>query len=339
MEYRELGKTRLRVSEIGFGCGNVGGLMIRGTDKEQTQAVTRAIELGINYFDTASRYGNGSAETNLGRVLKELEPKNAIVATKVGLQPQDLGDIRDVIKKSLKESLRRLNRKSVDIFLLHAQVALVRGRGRAGTLGLEDVLSVDGVADVFDEARSAGLFRFTGFTGLGETEALHQVIASERFDVVQAYYNLLNPSAGFSVPAGFVGHDFKLLIARASEKKMGIEVIRVLAGGALGAEAARQGHASVVPGALTDSSDYEADADRAKKLHFLIAGKIRSLPQAAIRFVLMKKEVFTVLIGVSNLSQIEEAASCSAEDPFPHSGIDQLQDLWATGFGRSTCCS
>ena len=55
LEYRELGRTRLRVSEIGFGCGNVGGLMIRGSHGEQIQAVSRALELEINYFDTAAR--------------------------------------------------------------------------------------------------------------------------------------------------------------------------------------------------------------------------------------------------------------------------------------------
>lgn len=96
--YRELGKTRLKVSEIGFGCGNVGGLMIRGSYGEQIQAVSRAIELGINYFDTAQRYGNGSSETNLGRVMKELKPKNVVVATKVGLQAEDLKDIRGAVR-------------------------------------------------------------------------------------------------------------------------------------------------------------------------------------------------------------------------------------------------
>ena len=63
MKYRDLGKTGLRLSEIGFGCGNVGGLMIRGTHEEQVKTVERALELGINYFDTAAKYGNGRSET------------------------------------------------------------------------------------------------------------------------------------------------------------------------------------------------------------------------------------------------------------------------------------
>ena len=72
MNYRQLGRTGMNVSEVGFGCGNVGGLMIRGDHGDQVKAVARAMELGINYFDTASQYGDGQSETNLGRVLKEL---------------------------------------------------------------------------------------------------------------------------------------------------------------------------------------------------------------------------------------------------------------------------
>jgi L-galactose dehydrogenase/L-glyceraldehyde 3-phosphate reductase len=334
LEYRELGKTGLKVSEIGFGCGNVGGLMIRGSYREQIQAVRRAIELGINYFDTASSYGEGSSETNLGRVMNELQPKNVVVATKVSLQTKDLVDIRSAVQRSLKESLRRLNRESVDVFQLHTQVDLSRGKFHHGTLGVEDVLGVGGVADVFDEAKSKGLIHFGGFTGLGETEALHQIIRRNRFDVVQAYYNLLNPSAGFLVPAGFVGNDFRLLIRKASEKRMGVVVIRVLAGGALGGEVARRGYASTAPGSLTEGADYKADVDRAGKLRFLVADEIKTLPQAAIRFALMNRDVSTVLVGFSNLSQIEEAASCSVEEPFPKNMIKELQGLWSTDFGR-----
>ena len=73
MEYRQVGNTELRVSEIGFGCGGNAGLMVRGSPEEQRRVVTRAIELGINYFDNAPDYGNGIAEENLGRILKELK--------------------------------------------------------------------------------------------------------------------------------------------------------------------------------------------------------------------------------------------------------------------------
>ena len=59
MEQRTLGRTGLKVAVLGFGCGAVGGLMVRGAPKDQERAVARAVELGINYFDTAASYGNG----------------------------------------------------------------------------------------------------------------------------------------------------------------------------------------------------------------------------------------------------------------------------------------
>ena len=91
MRQRPLGRSGLTVSEIGFGCGNVGGLLIRGERSEQLRAVDRAIELGITYFDTAAQYGDGVSEQNLGAALRELRP-DVLVGTKLGLTPADLGN-------------------------------------------------------------------------------------------------------------------------------------------------------------------------------------------------------------------------------------------------------
>jgi aryl-alcohol dehydrogenase-like predicted oxidoreductase len=74
VEKRKLGRTGLDVSLLGFGCGAVGGLMTKGAAADQERAVARAVELGINYFDTAQMYGDGESERNLGRVLKALKP-------------------------------------------------------------------------------------------------------------------------------------------------------------------------------------------------------------------------------------------------------------------------
>ena len=159
---------------------------------------------------------------------------------------------------------------------------------------------------------------------------------SGRFDVVQAYYNLLNPSAGVSVPSGFVGHDFRHLIDRAAGHEMGVVVIRVMAAGALGGVSARQGHASPSIGSpmVTDSA-YDADEERASKLDFLVSGDIQSRPQAAVRFALMHTGVSTVLVGFSSRAQIEEGASASEKRPIPHEALSKLHRLWASDFGRS----
>ena len=105
MDYRQLGRTGLRVSALGFGCGDVGGLIVRGTPAERERAVARAVELGINYFDTAAAYGNGRSEENLGEVLRRLRP-DVYVGTKFRLEPSDLSDVAGGVARSLEASLR-----------------------------------------------------------------------------------------------------------------------------------------------------------------------------------------------------------------------------------------
>ena len=89
MQMRVFGRTGMRLSLLGFGCGAVGGLMVRGDPADQERTVARALAAGVNYFDTAVQYGDGDSETNLGRVLQSLKPPNVVVGTKVRLQNAD----------------------------------------------------------------------------------------------------------------------------------------------------------------------------------------------------------------------------------------------------------
>src|SRR5271154_3494272 len=104
VEKRRLGKTGLDVSLLGFGCGAVGGLMVGGAPADQERAVARALELGINYFDTAAQYGNGRSEENLGRVLKSLKP-DVYLGTKVRVPAADRHNIAAAVTASLEASL------------------------------------------------------------------------------------------------------------------------------------------------------------------------------------------------------------------------------------------
>lgn len=334
MKYRALGKTGLRVSEIAFGCGNVGGLLVRGKHQEQLDAVNRALELGINYFDTAPVYGNGQSETNLGRVLMQLRP-DVMVATKVGIGGDDLKDIKGAVQFSLETSLNRLGRDYTDVLQLHTPISLERvGDDQRWSVSLRDVLGKNGIAEAFASVRSQGLTHFLGFTGLGDTDALHQVINSDFFDVVQVYYNLLNPSAGLHMPYGFTGYNFRQLINMAMERNIGVVVIRVMAGGALGGKAARAGYASpTVGGEIVPGVKYEVDEVRAGKLDFVLTGDVTSLPQATVRFALMHHGVSTVLVGFSDIGQIEEATGCSGKESISKSVMERLMNLWATDFG------
>jgi L-galactose dehydrogenase/L-glyceraldehyde 3-phosphate reductase len=96
----------MQLSVLGFGCGAVGGIMVRGAPADQERTIARAIAAGVNYFDTAVQYGNGASETNLGRVLQKLKPANVIVGTKVRLLPNEFGRIADAVTTSLKAAWR-----------------------------------------------------------------------------------------------------------------------------------------------------------------------------------------------------------------------------------------
>src|ERR1700730_12914680 len=122
MEMGGYGRTRMQLSVLGFGCGGGGGLMVRGDPRDQERTIARALAVGVNYFDTAVQYGDGESEKNLGRVLQNLKPANAVVGTKVRLPGATFARIADTVTHSLEGSLSRLRRERVDIFHLHNAV-------------------------------------------------------------------------------------------------------------------------------------------------------------------------------------------------------------------------
>jgi aryl-alcohol dehydrogenase-like predicted oxidoreductase len=322
MDLRPLGQTGLRVSALGFGCGNVGGLMVRGSPAERERAVARAIELGINYFDTAPSYGDGQSELHLGQVLRALKP-DIYVGTKFRVEPDDLKDVRGAITRSLETSLSRLNLERVDLLQLHN---LIVGH-RPGALEPRRVL--DEVVPALDALRQQGKIRFRGITALGDTAALHQIIDAGAVDTAQVCYNLLNPSAGTEVPAGFPAQDFGRLLAHTSARRMGVIVIRVLAAGALSGVESR--HPIAVPkvAPIATGPDYGADVVRAQHLTALVdAGYAANLVEASLRFAVGHPAVSTVLLGYSSLEQLELAARAVEKGPLPVAAIERLSGLW-----------
>ena len=330
MRYRMLGKTGVKVPEIGFGCGNNAVLMVRASYEEQLDAVRRALDLGINYFDTAFAYGLGKSEENLGKILNELGA-SAVVSTKIRLEPAAAADVKSATIQAVEAGLKRLQRKSVDLIQLHNRITVERNPGKRFSLTPVDVVGPGGVLEGFKEMREKGKVRYFGFSGLGDPKALHEVIDSGEFHSVQAYYNLLNPSAGQPVPRGFSALDYGRLIDRAAGKGMGVAVIRVLAAGALTSGPTGGGGSSPEP--LSPGSDYSLDLERAEKVKFLIGDGIKSLTQAAIRFALMKREASTVLVGFSNTSHIDEAVACSGAGGLSQEAMARLRKLCDTDFG------
>jgi L-galactose dehydrogenase/L-glyceraldehyde 3-phosphate reductase len=329
MLYRTLGKTGLKISEIGFGCGNNAVLMVRASYEEQARAVRRALDLGINYFDTAFAYGMGKSEENLGRILNDLGA-SPVISTKIRLEPEAVADLKAATIEAVEAGLKRLKRNRVDLIQLHNRVTVERSPGKRFSLAPKDVIGPQGVLEGFKEMRERGRVGYFGFSGLGEPKALHEVIESGELHSVQAYYNLLNPSAAQPVPPNFGALDYGRLIDRAAARGMGVAVIRVLAAGALTSDPAAGGGSSPEP--LSPGSDYSLDLERAGKVKFLVGGDIKSLTQAAIRFALMKPEVSTVLVGFSNTAHIDEAVACSGG--LSEEAMARLRKLWDSDFGR-----
>jgi len=296
LRQRPLGGTGLSVSELGFGCGPTAALMVDGPPELQRAVVARALELGINYFDTAPTYGSGASEVNLGRCLRELGA-TPTVATKVAITAADLdcGDgLAAVVERSVETSLERLGLASVPIVQLHNRVGRERAPkapfGTGALLAAGDVLGPAGVVEGFRRLRDRGLARWFGCSAFGgDLPEVERLVDSGAFDVVTVHYSLANSTAWPSPPvspqpgagASQGGEappepDYRGIGARAAAAGMGTVGLRVLEGGALAGGAA-----------------------------------------AAIRFALANPDVSVVLVGFSDIGQVEVAAEAARAAAHP----------------------
>ena len=180
--------------------------------------------------------------------------------------------------------------------------------------------------------RDRGKVGHFGFSGLGDPKALHELVDSGEFHGFQAYYNLLNPSAGQPVPKEFSAQDYGLIIDRAAAKGMGAFVIRILAAGALTADPGAGGGSGSEP--LSPGSDYNLDLQRAEKVKTALGVNGKELTQAAIRFGLMNSKVSTVLVGFSNTAHIDEAVACSGAPGLSDEQVAKIRRLWDTDFSN-----
>ena len=322
MQMRGFGRTGLQVSVLGFGCGAVGGLMVRGAPADQERTVARALAAGINYFDTAVQYGDGESEKNLGRILRQLKPANVVVGTKVRLPPGETR-IAEAIVASLDASLKRLQMDHVDIFHLHNSVTEDGGRP---ALSVRQIMGE--VVPAFEKLRERGKIRFPGLTAIGDTPALHKVIGSGAFASAQVVYNMLNPSAGEALDAAYPAQDYGRLFDATTAVGTGTIAIRVLAGGALSGSAERHRIASPPPEPIGSAETYEADIAIARRFLPLVAeGHAASLTEAATRFAISHKGVGTILVGIATPQQFEDALAAVEKGPLPRAALDRIASL------------
>lgn len=323
MQMRDFGRTGMKVSALGFGCGAVGGIMVRGDPADQERTVARALDAGVNYFDTAVLYGDGESEKNLGRILRKLKPANAIVGTKVRVPPGEFGRIGEAIAASLDASLAQLQLDRVDIFHLHNPIT-----DAGGGSGLSAWQVLDEVVPAFERLRQQGKIRFLGISAVGDTNALHHVVDSGAFQSAQIVYNMLNPSAGEALPNNYPAQDYRRLFNRTQAKGVGVVGIRVLGGGALSGSAERHPIASPAPEPIGSAMSYDADMERARRLGALVSeGFAGSLTEAATRFALSHPAMGTILVGMATPQQFEDALAAVEKGPLPQAALDRLSAL------------
>jgi L-galactose dehydrogenase/L-glyceraldehyde 3-phosphate reductase len=317
MKTRRFGRTGLQVSELVFGGGYVGGILILADDDVRRRALRRAFDAGINWIDTAPMYGQGRSEEALGWLLKEF-PEKPCLSTKVNLDAGDLGDIAGAIERSMHASLKRLRRDSVDLLQLHNRIGVQRGEGRM--VSVEDALRA---ADAFERMKAQGLTRFTGLTALGETPAIVRAIDSGRFDSAQVYYNMLNPSAARRMPPAWTGQDFFGVIDACRRHDVAVMNIRVFAGGSLASDVR---HGREV--AVTDDADLDTEQRRTAAVFRALQNKGDTRAQAALRFSLANPDISCVIFGLAELGHLEEALAAQDRGPLPGEALTRLEESW-----------
>lgn len=332
MKYREFGRTGLKVSELVFGGGAVGGILVFADDDTKREALRRAFAGGINFIDTAPLYGQGRSETALGWLLKEFE-ETPYLSTKVQIDISNTSDIAGQVERSLEASFKRLNRDSVDLLQLHNPIHAETGGGvsiaSGGAIGIDAVLGKNGVVAGLERARDQGLTRFIGLTALGETDAICQAIRSGHFDSAQVYYNMINPTAARPLPEGFSGHDFSGVIAACKAVGAAVMNIRIFAGGSLPSDARHGREAVIVTG-----SDLDIEAKRAKAVFDRLEDKYGTRAQTAIRFGLANQDVACVIFGLAELAHLDEALAAAEMGPLPQEALDELNTVYAGEFGK-----
>lgn len=186
MEYVEFGKTGRKVSRLGFGGAPAGlkNYLHEYDPQEKTQrrqvidAIQKAFELGVNYFDTAPGYGNGQSEEIFGEALDGISAEKLFIATKLGFAGKK-GDLT----ASIESSLKRLKRDSIDLIQFHGT--------SYDDQKSEAILKDDGYLDELVDAKKQGIVKFIGFTTEDDNRAVYDFMDSGKFDALQICYNLL----------------------------------------------------------------------------------------------------------------------------------------------------
>ena len=296
LKYRRLGRTELLVSEIALGTVELGmeygipadGVSAVPSAKDAGQILNKALDLGINYIDTARAYG--SSEAVIGQTLKGRRSE-FILASKVQCQANPASrnePLRDAITSSVQESLAALQTDVIDVMQIHSAPV--------------DVIQSGEVVGILQDLQAAGCIRFIGVTVYGE-EAAIEATRVGTFDCIQLAYNILDRTPELRVfPAAQAGD-------------IGIIARSVLLKGALSYRY------RYLPETLDDlKSAVERAAAAARN------GSM-SLPELAFRFVLGQPLVSSALVGTASVEELESAVSFSARGTLPEDVLAEIERI------------
>ncbi len=310
MKKRMLGKTGLELSELGLG-----GLFVSrvGGPFEQARGATlRALELGVNYVDTAPNYRD--SEEVLGRVLSEVELPY-ILSTKLGGKPEPFEPQgKDCLLRSVENSLRLLKRDRIDILMIHEP-------DRPGQYDWwSDYERFDGpVMQVLQELKNDGTIRFTGIAGTTAYE-MPRIMRTGQFDIVLTAFN-------YSV----LWREAELeVLPAAKQQGMGVIIGSALQQGAL----ARRYDEQIEHGARWLSSPRRAQY----KALYAFADEIGiPLAELGYRFALSNPDVSCVLMGARSREEVEQNVASAEKGPLPADILERLDEIAAMVPFRPFC--
>ncbi|HYP15210.1 MAG TPA: aldo/keto reductase [Bryobacteraceae bacterium] len=304
MEYRLLGSTGLHVSIVGFGAAPLGDEYGKLDTQEAERAVHRALDVGINFFDTAPYYGRTLSETRLGQALKGRREK-AIVATKVaryGVTEFDFSAA--TVTRTTEESLRRLQTDHLDLLQVH-DVEF----GDASQI-------INETLPALRQLQEQGKTRFVGITGLS-LKMLQDIATQYPVDSILSYcrYNLLN-------------RDLEMSLAPfCREKKIGLINASPLHMQLLGGEAIPSWHPAP-----------ESVRDAAHEIIRLCRSRDTSPASVALKFASSHQDVASTFIGLTTVAQVDESVAALSSSPEVDllAEIDTLtqpvrRTIWITG--------
>lgn len=287
MEYRKLGGSGLKVSQIGLGCNNFGWW----ADEATSLAVVRhALELGVNFFDTADWYDKGRSEEFLGKALLG-KRQNAVIATKFGAAmgegPNDKGGSRFYIMKAVEASLRRLQTDYIDLYQMHVP---------------DPDTQIEETLRALDDLVRSGKVRYIGCSNfsawqLGDALSTSRHFGLHSFITIQVQYSLLVRNIEME------------LVPCCQANKVGIIPWGPLHGGFLTGKY-RKGQPPPVGSRLSksvpiyDRNIVEATYDLVSQLEKFASERGHSVAELAIAWLLSKPYVSVVIPGARNTEQI-----------------------------------